>query len=1034
MFLRLFGQAGMLVLRHYKTMKRTICLIFTLFIGLAIFESCGSMRTPSENASAEVVEQTVQQASESVEEASEEMEEDSSPHKQEADKSKKKADAKTWKRSKVQPNSSRLEIGNNQYLPLKGSQMMVQIDGFRARVLIDYYYYNDNADQLEGTFKLRLPTGASPYFFAFGETIVMDEDKIQFQDFKKYTKEEVEPEKVVSNWRFRSTKPKQARIVPKEKAAFAYTVTSQRRVDPALMEWAGADIFNCRVFPLFAKKMHRIVVGYDVNLLELDGDKIFKLALPLEDVPIAVDFDIADTGNDIQSNPNIKFKKSFGRYLGHLENPTEKNIELRWASKGNVLLQYRKEEEAYFATRLTPQLPNEANIATSKYATFLVDVSLSANPDKFNIWLKLLESILDNNRTVIENFSVVFFNVETFQWQKEWTKNTPENISKLLTYCNTLALEGATDLSIALAETNKSELLRRDMSYQNIFLLSDAQITWGDGNLHALSAQMNPNDRLFAFKTGLSGTDSRVMQQLTRQSGGAIFNVIGESQIKKASTAFRKSPWKIKSIELKNGQDIIAAGRPNYLYEGQQLLLAGRGKITAESEVRLNLSKGSVQKTIKMPFAHLIGSDMAKRMYGQIATNQLESFGIAAEKYAISYATHFKVPGQTCSFLMLESETDYQRFNIKPEQEKFVVKSTTVNGLVGKFLTELGEQLANAKANFENWVNKLTQTAGMKFQKTTTLEILMDAIPENSFSVSIKGLTTNQHQKNQLSNSYLKELAKQDLSYDKVTKESEKRLKDFDKSTALKALSSLIEKNPSDGVLMRDIAFSAMEWGLNEQAYQLFKRVLTARPYEPQTYHALGQLLKDMDKADLAVLYYEIALATDWLPKFGEFKTIAAIDYMRLLKQIQANKVKVSFPNYIADRLNQLSHDYKQETCDLMVTIMWNTDNTDIDLHVVEPTGEECFYKNSETKIGGALTQDVTNGYGPEMYRIQDAKRGRYHVKVKYFSSNQIRGKTRSKVYATIYKNWGKADETVTKKVIMLRDRKEKQSVMTVKM
>jgi len=31
-------------------------------------------------------------------------------------------------------------------------------------------------------------------------------------------------------------------------------------------------------------------------------------------------------------------------------------------------------------------------------AIFLVDTSLSSNPDRFNIWLKLLAAVLDSNR------------------------------------------------------------------------------------------------------------------------------------------------------------------------------------------------------------------------------------------------------------------------------------------------------------------------------------------------------------------------------------------------------------------------------------------------------------------------------------------------------------------------------------------------------------------------------------------------------------------------------------------------------------
>jgi len=87
-----------------------------------------------------------------------------------------KADAKpaevkaTWKRSQIVPNSSRVMVGDREELALRSMQTHVTIDGFRARVVIDYLYANERDRQLEGTFQLRLPEDASPYYFAFGET------------------------------------------------------------------------------------------------------------------------------------------------------------------------------------------------------------------------------------------------------------------------------------------------------------------------------------------------------------------------------------------------------------------------------------------------------------------------------------------------------------------------------------------------------------------------------------------------------------------------------------------------------------------------------------------------------------------------------------------------------------------------------------------------------------------------------------------------------------------------------------------------
>ncbi|MEE3220538.1 MAG: hypothetical protein VX257_09760, partial [Planctomycetota bacterium] len=58
-----------------------------------------------------------------------------------------------WRRSRKLPNTSRLMIGDREELPLQGMQVNVQIDGFRARVLLDLYYLNTHPRQLEGNFQ-----------------------------------------------------------------------------------------------------------------------------------------------------------------------------------------------------------------------------------------------------------------------------------------------------------------------------------------------------------------------------------------------------------------------------------------------------------------------------------------------------------------------------------------------------------------------------------------------------------------------------------------------------------------------------------------------------------------------------------------------------------------------------------------------------------------------------------------------------------------------------------------------------------------
>ncbi len=72
----------------------------------------------------------------------------------------------------------------------------------------------------------------------------------------------------------------------------------------------------------------------------------------------------------------------------------------------------------------------------------------------------------------------------------------------------------------------------------------------------------------------------------------------------------------------------------------------------------------------------------------------------------------------------------------------------------------------------------------------------------------------------------------------------------------------------------------------------------------------------------------------------------------------------------------------------LSVVLSWDTDGTDVDLHVIDPSGEECDYTNKETEAGGRLDVDDTDGFGPEIFTLANALAGTYRIFVHYFSDN----------------------------------------------
>ncbi|HEX4385599.1 MAG TPA: DUF2135 domain-containing protein, partial [Myxococcales bacterium] len=96
---------------------------------------------------------------------------------------------------------------------------------------------------------------------------------------------------------------------------------------------------------------------------------------------------------------------------------------------------------------------------------------------------------------------------------------------------------------------------------------------------------------------------------------------------------------------------------------------------------------------------------------------------------------------------------------------------------------------------------------------------------------------------------------------------------------------------------------------------------------------------------------------------------------------------------------------------DLRVSLAWDADLTDVDLHLFEPSGEHAFYGHNKTAIGGIVSRDMTQGYGPEEYLVRKAMHGQYGVKVHYYGSHQQTLVGPATVTATVFTNWGRADE-----------------------
>ncbi|HRI68990.1 MAG TPA: VWA domain-containing protein, partial [Polyangium sp.] len=458
--------------------------------------------------------------------------------KSDAGKGASKPPATTWKRSQLAAHSVKVDVGDNESLPVRSMQAKVLLDGFMARVVLDMVVKNNGPRQYEGTLKLRLPTGSSPYYFAFGQDAVAiagDAPPAFFTPERVRTMGS-DPIEIRNDRQSLWAGVKEARMVPKEKAALAYTSTVRRQVDPALLEWSGPSIFNARVFPLVPNKNHRIVIGYDVPLTKIGDDLEYTFDLPDNVGSKALDLAVTPPqGAEVEATPAVKPFEDKVRKFYRYDDPAAKTVTIRLKKPApTYVVGTDGPTGSYFAANVTPQIPATSAAKGRDSALFLVDTSLSSNPDRFNVWLELLRSVLENNQDTIKNFNVMFFNIEQSFFKPSFVANDPTNRQEAMNFANTLALEGATDVGAALVRATK---VSTDVAKSwDVFLLSDGSATWGESDAFTMVRRLEktPVGSIYAYQTGLAGTDSDALSLLTRETGGAVFSVTGGAEVKQA--------------------------------------------------------------------------------------------------------------------------------------------------------------------------------------------------------------------------------------------------------------------------------------------------------------------------------------------------------------------------------------------------------------------------------------------------------------------------------------------------------------------
>jgi Ca-activated chloride channel homolog len=239
----------------------------------------------------------------------------------------------------------------------------------------------------------------------------------------------------------------------------------------------------------------------------------------------------------------------------------------------------------------------------------------------------------------------------------------------------------------------------------------------------------------------------------------------------------------------------------------------------------------------------------------------------------------------------------------------------------------------------------------------------------------------------------------------------------------LRILSNIAELQLENPEFLRILAHRLEELGQMRLSVPLFETILKMRPEEPQSYRDLALALTEQKKYKRAMELLNHLVMTQW-DRFDGIEVIALMELNRIIPLARAQGIK-AIP--LDPRLIRLLD------VDARIVLSWDADMTDIDLWVTEPSGEVANYGNHLTSAGGQVSNDFTEGYGPEEYVIHHAAPGEYLIQVNYFGSNSPTLQGPVTVHADVYTNYGRKNEKRQRLTLRLTEEKETFTIGKVK-
>jgi tetratricopeptide (TPR) repeat protein len=204
---------------------------------------------------------------------------------------------------------------------------------------------------------------------------------------------------------------------------------------------------------------------------------------------------------------------------------------------------------------------------------------------------------------------------------------------------------------------------------------------------------------------------------------------------------------------------------------------------------------------------------------------------------------------------------------------------------------------------------------------------------------------------------------------------------------AERALGSLVEVADGKPELLQRAGLLLLRVNAARLAETPLRRALAQRPDRVNGYRHLALMLWQDGREEEAARVLEDATRREFPDWYGDAQRVLREELGYVLRAWMAREPS----KRAAIRGEAAEHGVDLQRRDaLRVTLAWDADGNDVDLHVVDPAGEEAYYAHDRTALGLELYDDITQGFGPEVIRAEKVAPGTYHVGVTYFSAGAM--------------------------------------------